>query len=289
MSNELQTEFNDIIHIRCFFGPAHAGARIYPVRNPLTGELPHCVRKVTSTGDIIYNNGDDPSEHYVKITDSVVIKDGSSFDLNNPIQRNKWESIKFSDLIFDSRGKVDNNNNVIAEPTEKVNSSAIFYVERIADEAKKRNTKERERTQAKNFIYGDTAAGLKLKAKILGCFIKTSTREEIEEYMVMIANTTPEKIINMYTGSDMKLHLYFIYAKEYNILQNKGGLYIYGDGNIIGRTEDDCVNYFKNPNNKLVTDRIVKEVNAAVIDSDELSQLESNEETNKENNKPNKK
>ena len=278
MSNELQTD--ETIHLVCFYGPAHAGAKIHPIKNPLTGEYPSCVRKVSSSGDIIYNNGDDPSTYFVKETEGIVIKNGTDFDLTNAIQKAKWDAIKFSDLIFDPKGKIDENGNIITEPSEIAPPMALFFVERVADEAKKRNNKERLKTKAKNFIYSDTTNGLKTKAMILGCFIKTSTNEEIEEYLVNMANSDPQKVIDLYTGSDTKLYLYFIYGKEYNILQNKGGLYVYGD-TIIGRTDSDCVNYFKNPVNKALTDRIIKEINNAVTESEQndISKEISNKNT----------
>lgn len=287
MNNELQTD--ETIHLVCFHGPAHAGAKIHPIKNPLTGEYPSCVRKVSSSGDIIYNNGDDPSTYFVRETEGIIIKNGTDFDLTNAIQKAKWDAIKFSDLIFDPKGKVDENGNVIAEPSELAPPTALFFVERVADEAKKRNSKERLKTKAKNFIYSDTINGLKTKAMILGCFVKTSTSEEIEEYLVNIANSDPQKVINLYTGSDTKLYLYFIYGKEYNILQNKGGLYIYGDS-IIGRTDSDCVTYFKNPNNKAITDRIIKEINNAVTESEniDISKETSTQNTELVNNEPTK-
>lgn len=274
--NNMINDLDDKIHIVCLYGPVHAGARIYPVRNPKTGEFPSCIRKVNSYGDIIYQKNDDPGEYFVKETDSFVVKSGTDFDLSNDVEKKNWEAIKFSDLIFDSKGKFDEKGNVVVEPTDKIPASAIFTVERIADETKKRNDSKRLKNKALNFIYQDSDTGLALKAKVLGCFIKNSTREEIEEFVTNFAEKNPEKVIELYTGSDMKLHLIFLYAKEKNILINKGGIYVYGESNMIGRTEDDCVKFFKEPNNKVITDKIIKEL------SDVLKDVEDKKETAQE-------
>ena len=274
--NNMINDLDDKIHIVCLYGPVHAGARIYPVRNPKTGEFPSCIRKVNSYGDIIYQKNDDPGEYFVKETDSFVVKSGTDFDLSNDVEKKNWEAIKFSDLIFDSKGKFDEKGNVVVEPTDKIPASAIFTVERIADETKKRNDSKRLKNKALNFIYQDSDTGLALKAKVLGCFIKNSTREEIEEFVTNFAEKNPEKVIELYTGSDMKLHLIFLYAKEKNILINKGGIYVYGESNMIGRTEDDCVKFFKEPNNKVITDKIIKEL------SDVLKDVEDKKEAAQE-------
>lgn len=261
---EILNELNENVHIRCFHGPAHAGAKIYPVRNPLTGEFPSCVRRVDSKGDIIYDKNDNQADYFIRETDGFEIKNGTDFDLTNPIQKANWEAIRFSELIFDPRGKLDEKGRVIQEPSDVAPANSLFYVERIVDETKKRNQLERTKVKAKTYIYGDSASGLTVKAKILGCFVKTSTREEIEEFLINVANTDPEKIINLYTGSDMKLSLIFITAKEKNILQNKGGLFIYNETTVIGRTMEDCIRFFKDPKNKVITDRIIKEVTEAL-------------------------
>lgn len=274
--NNMINDLDDKIHIVCLYGPVHAGARIYPVRNPKTGEFPSCIRKVNSYGDIIYQKNDDPGEYFVKETDSFVVKSGTDFDLSNDVEKKNWEAIKFSDLIFDSKGKFDEKGNVVVEPTDKIPASAIFTIERIADETKKRNDSKRLKNKALNFIYQDSDTGLALKAKVLGCFIKNSTREEIEEFVTNFAEKNPEKVIELYTGSDMKLHLIFLYAKEKNILINKGGIYVYGESNMIGRTEDDCVKFFKEPNNKVITDKIIKEL------SDVLKDVEDKKEAAQE-------
>ena len=278
----MENVINENIHLNCFHGPTHNGARIYPVRNPITGEYPSCVRKVNSHGDIIYQNGDDPGEYFVKETDSFYIKQGTEFDLTNDIQRKNWDAIRFSDLIFDEKGKYDDNGNEIVPPSDKAPFQSLFYVQRIVDEAKKRNTAARLKNKALNFIYQDSDTGLALKAKILGCYVKSSTREEIEEYVVNVAQTNPQQIIDLYTGSDMKLHLIFLYAKEKNILINKAGMYTYADTNFIGRNADECVRYFKQPENKVITDRIIRELTDVLKEVNETKKSDVPYELNQE-------
>ena len=270
MNKDVMNEvFDKSIYIRNFYGPFHPGASIYPVRNPITGDFPYCVRQVDHNKNIIYDKNDNPGEYFVRVTDKIFIKDGEEFDLTNEISRKKWDAIKFSNLIWDSKGVTDENGRVVVSPSESPSSDAIFYVERVVDAAKKRNTKARLRNQAQNFIYQDSFDKLALKAMVLGKYVKSSSREEIEEYMVEQAQSNPERVIDLYTGSDLKLHLMFIYAKEKNILVNKNGIFFFGDSSIIGRNEDSCVAFFKNPANKLITEQIEKEVLKATVEYEE--------------------
>ena len=273
--------FDKTIHIRCFYGPVHAGASLSPVRNPLTQEFHSCVRQVDNVNNIIYGKDDDPQNYYVKPTDKIFIKDGVVFDLSNEIQRKQWDAIKYSDLIWDCRGIVDERGEVVYPPTDTPSSAAIFYVERLVDEASKRIKKEKDINTALTYIFGDSASKLALRAMVLGRYIKNSTREEIEEYMIDRAKSDPKTIIDLYTGSDLKLHLLFLYAKEKNIIVNRDGVYFYGDSSMIGRNKDSCVAFFKNPKNKIITEEIEKEVLRATVDFEKDTKTMTSEDEDK--------
>lgn len=267
----LEEELDTTIHIRCEYGPVHAGASITPVRNPLTREFPNCVRKVDKYGDTIFGPDDNKNEYFVKETDSFLLIDGKDFDLTNPIQRKQWEAIKFSPLIFDPKGKTDDNGRMIVEPSEKRPATAIFRVERIIDETRKRNQKSKDLYKALSYIYNSSADTLSLRALILGKHINGAFKEEIEEYMIDIAKSNPKKIIDLYEGDTSKYQLIFIYAKQKSILIYKNGLYHYND-NIIGRDSQTCIDYFKNPKNEIITNQILKEIKEASFkDGDTLA------------------
>lgn len=276
----LKEELDTVIHLRSRFGPNHAGMSISPVKNPLTREYPSCVRNVDSSGNIILGKDDNPLDYFVRTTDRFFIKDGDEFDLSNPIKAKQWEAIKFSDLIFDNRGKFDESGKMLVGPEEKIGPQAVYYVERIIEDTKKRNTASRKLNKALNYIYNASRDALRIRAMLLGKYIKDAYDEEIEEFLTEIAKKDADKIISLFESNDTKYLIAFTYAKQKGILRQKAGLYTYNDNDIIGRDADSCIDFMKNPKNKLITDRILREIQEiSVKDKDVI--IEAISEDNK--------
>lgn len=276
----LKEELDTVIHLRSRFGPNHAGMSISPVKNPLTREYPSCVRNVDSSGNIILGKDDNPLDYFVRTTDRFFIKDGDEFDLSNPIKAKQWEAIKFSDLIFDNRGKFDESGKMLVGPEEKIGPQAVYYVERIIEDTKKRNTVSRKLNKALNYIYNASRDALRIRAMLLGKYIKDAYDEEIEEFLTEIAKKDADKIISLFESNDTKYLIAFTYAKQKGILRQKAGLYTYNDNDIIGRDADSCIDFMKNPKNKLITDRILREIQEiSVKDKDVI--IEAISEDNK--------
>lgn len=256
----LKEELDTVIHLRSRFGPNHAGMSISPVKNPLTREYPSCVRNVDSSGNIILGKDDNPLDYFVRTTDRFFIKDGDEFDLSNPIKAKQWEAIKFSDLIFDNKGKFDENGKMLVGPEEKIGPQAVYYVERIIEDTRKRNSDSRKLNKALNYIFNASRDALRIRAMLLGKYIKDAYDEEIEEFLTEIAKKDANKIISLFESNDTKYLIAFTYAKQKGILRQKAGLYTYNDNDIIGRNADSCIDFMKNPKNKLITDRILREI-----------------------------
>ena len=233
---------------------------ISPVKNPLTREYPSCVRNVDSSGNIILGKDDNPLDYFVRTTDRFFIKDGDEFDLSNPIKAKQWEAIKFSDLIFDNKGKFDENGKMLVGPEEKIGPQAVYYVERIIEDTRKRNSASRKLNKALNYIFNASRDALRIRAMLLGKYIKDAYDEEIEEFLTEIAKKDADKIISLFESNDTKYLIAFTYAKQKGILRQKAGLYTYNDNDIIGRDADSCIDFMKNPKNKLITDRILREI-----------------------------
>lgn len=276
----LKEELDTVIHLRSRFGPNHAGMSISPVKNPLTREYPSCVRNVDSSGNIILGKDDNPLDYFVRTTDRFFIKDGDEFDLSNPIKAKQWEAIKFSDLIFDNKGKFDENGKMLVGPEEKIGPQAVYYVERIIEDTRKRNSASRKLNKALNYIFNASKDALRIRAMLLGKYIKDAYDEEIEEFLTEIAKKDADKIISLFESNDTKYLIAFTYAKQKGILRQKAGLYTYNDNDIIGRDADSCIDFMKNPKNKLITDRILREIQEiSVRDKDVI--IEAISEDNK--------
>lgn len=276
----LKEELDTVIHLRSRFGPNHAGMSISPVKNPLTREYPSCVRNVDSSGNIILGKDDNPLDYFVRTTDRFFIKDGDEFDLSNPIKAKQWEAIKFSDLIFDNKGKFDENGKMLVGPEEKIGPQAVYYVERIIEDTRKRNSASRKLNKALNYIFNASRDALRIRAMLLGKYIKDAYDEEIEEFLTEIAKKDADKIISLFESNDTKYLIAFTYAKQKGILRQKAGLYTYNDNDIIGRDADSCIDFMKNPKNKFITDRILREIQEiSVKDKDVI--IEAISEDNK--------
>ena len=89
--------------------------------------------------------------------------------------------------------------------------------------------------------------GRLLTARVLGRDMKNQPNADVEDYLLSIAEKTPEKIIDCYTGGDMKLRILFIEARENGVIQKKQGVYVYGeDGKVImGATDDAVIEWMK--------------------------------------------
>ena len=276
----LKEELDTVIHLRSRFGPNHAGMSISPVKNPLTREYPSCVRNIDSSGNIILGKDDNPLDYFVRTTDRFFIKDGDEFDLSNPIKAKQWEAIKFSDLIFDNKGKFDENGKMLVGPEEKIGPQAVYYVERIIEDTRKRNSASRKLNKALNYIFNASRDALRIRAMLLGKYIKDAYDEEVEEFLTEIAKKDADKIISLFESNDTKYLIAFTYAKQKGILRQKAGLYTYNDNDIIGRDADSCIDFMKNPKNKLITDRILREIQEiSVRDKDVI--IEAISEDNK--------
>ena len=75
---------------------------------------------------------------------------------------------------------------------------------------------------------------------------------DVTDYLLQIADTDPNKIINLYTGGDTAIRLLFIEARDKNVILYKNRLYTYADGVVLGATDEAAILYLKNPENASV-------------------------------------
>ena len=94
--------------------------------------------------------------------------------------------------------------------------------------------------------------GRLLVAKVLGRDMKNQPNADVEDYLLSIAEKTPEKIIGAYTGGDIQLRMLFIEAREKNVIYKKNGLYLYGeDGQVtLGATDSAVIEWMKSQKNQ---------------------------------------
>ena len=268
--NPYNTE--NIIILRSVFKNVLKEYHIQPCKNPQTGRYPDCVRKVDSNGDMILSEKDKNEGAIVIPEDRVfIIKDGVTFNLDDPYSKAEWEAIEHCFLIAPSRTAKDKNGNLLIDGTDNRHTKnystlqsaryglAELYIERQGEETNKRVSKRKLKNQAENFVFGDNQEGLILKAKLLGRDMRYQPLADIQDYLIEIAERDPNKIITLYTGEDMHLRLLLVDALQKKTIIIKNKLYIYSDNVVLGASDEAVVTWMKQSQNSKVLELIKRD------------------------------
>ena len=127
-------------------------------------------------------------------------------------------------------------------------------------EAKKKLTARKLRLQAQNFIVQDEGGyeGWLRMARVLGRNMSNQPAADVEEFLFSVADKTPEKIIELYTGGDIQLRLLFSTAKEKKVIKKNKNIYYYGNDQqkILGASEEAVIDWMKDSKNAKVLELI---------------------------------
>ena len=254
---------SNIVVLRSVFGKVGQKYFIQPQKDA-QGRYPKCVKRVDSQGDIILTPAELEMESkgeaaFIPETALFVIEDGKTFDLNDVMEAAEWEAIKNCELIAPDRFAKNDKGEYLIDGTVDPKSkrprygTAELYVDRPGFEAQRRVTRRKLIVEASNYIMNDERGyeGRLLVAKVLGRDMKNQPNADVEDYLLSIAEKTPEKIINCYTGGDIQLRMLFIEAREKGVIVKKDGLYLYGeDGKVtLGATDSAVVEWMKQSKN----------------------------------------
>lgn len=254
---------SNIVVLRSVYGKVGQKYYIQPQRDS-RGRYAECVKRVDAHGDIILTPTELEKEAngemvYIKETDYFIIEDGKTFDLNDMYDKSVWEAIKNCSLIAPDRfAKNENGEYLIDGTSDPLKSSrprygvAELYIDRPGFEAQRRVTRRKLIVDASNYIMNDERGyeGRLLVAKVLGRNMTNMPNADVEDFLLSIAEKTPEKIIDCYTGGDMQLRMLFIDAKEHGVIVKKNGLYIYGDNTTLGASDSAVIEWMKSSKNQ---------------------------------------
>lgn len=224
------------------------------------------VRKVRYNADgsseMILSEADmrDPESAYFIPEDmDIVVTDGTTFDLSDPLQRNKWLAIKDSDLIVPTRDAKDEHGNLIIDGDKRRYGLAELWVDVPGEQSEKSVNRKKLITKAWTYIENDSVSGRLTKCKLLGRVMRNAPDSDVMDYLYQKAEKSPATVIELYTSSDMALKLLIIDAKDRNKIVKKNGMFMYGD-NILGATDDAVIQFCKTPANKKVLDMLKADV-----------------------------
>lgn len=264
---------SNIVVLRSVFGKVGQKYYIQPQRDS-RGRYADCVRRVNSQGDIILTPDEIEKEStglaaYIPETALFVIEDGKTFNLDDVYEKAVWESIKNCDLIAPDRFAKNDKGEYLIDGTVDPRSkrprygTAELYVDRPGFEAQRRVTRRKLIVDASNYIMNDDRGyeGRLIVAKVLGRDMSNQPNADVEDYLLSIAEKTPEKIINCYTGGDIQVRMFFIEAREKGVIVKKDGLYVYGeDGKVaLGATDSAAIEWMKSSKNQKILAQIRKD------------------------------
>lgn len=249
---------NQIIKLRSVYGKTGMVYFFNPQKDK-RGVYPSCVRRVNKDGDMILSDADrnDTEAYFIPENTVIEVRDGQTFDLSDTKQRCEWEAIKNSELIAESRMAKDSAGNYKIDGTGNNSKIARYgraelYIDRPGEIAEKAVTNFERQLKAANLIEGESLSKLLLVAKVFGRNMQNNVPAEIKQFLYQIAQKTPDKIIEAFTGGDLSLKLLLIAAKEKRIIYNKAGVFVYGDdgSTILGSSEDSVIEWMKQPQNQ---------------------------------------
>lgn len=264
---------SNIVVLRSVFGKVGQKYYIQPQRDS-RGRYADCVRRVNSQGDIILTPDEIEKEStglaaYIPETALFVIEDGKTFNLDDVYEKAVWESIKNCDLIAPDRFAKNDKGEYLIDGTVDPRSkrprygTAELYVDRPGFEAQRRVTRRKLIVEASNYIMNDDRGyeGRLIVAKVLGRDMSNQPNADVEDYLLSIAEKTPDKIINCYTGGDIQVRMFFIEAREKGVIVKKDGLYVYGeDGKVaLGATDSAAIEWMKSSKNQKILAQIRKD------------------------------
>lgn len=253
---------NEII-IRSVYGKVNQTYFIQPCPNPKTGKLPLCVKTVDSNGDMILSENDisemsSGEKHFIAANEVFAITDGTIFDLDDVVDKAKWEAIEHCNWIAKDRYERDANGNLIIDGGAVRYGVADLYVERPGEIAKAKISKKQLIHRACDYIYNDSESNRIKKCKVLGRNLNNAIPADVLDFLIDKAEKEPKKIIDLYEGEDWKIQLFILDAIDRGVVRKSDGFYKYDDKNL-GASMEAVVLFMKDVRFKQLRNSIMVE------------------------------
>lgn len=261
---------SDLIVIKSTFNKTPGQKyKIEPCKMP-NGLYPDHIRKVDANGDMILSDKDKEAMSKGKIflpeNIAIPVEHGTTFDLNDPLQAAQWKAIENSNLIAKDRGEKDAAGNLVIDGGKPIVDKyknargryglADLYIEHPGKIEESKNTYKKLVYQAQGLIFNDDLSHRITICELLEKDMSHSSPEVIEDYLLTQAEKIPEKIIELYTGTDTKIRLLLLEAKKKNVVVQKSGIWYYADDIVLGGSLDTAVKFLANPENIQVKEMV---------------------------------
>ena len=268
---------NNEIILRSVYGKVNQIYFIQPCPNPRTGKFPDCVKTVDSHGDMILSEDDvkamsSGEKHFIPANFVFEIVDGTRFDLDDIIDKAKWEAIEYCNWIAKDRYQRDSEGNLIIDGGTKRYGVADLYVERPGEITKVKLNKKQLVHRACSYIYEDSEQERIKKCKVLGRNLSNAVPSDIEDYLISYAEKDPKTIINLYEGEDWKMQLFILDAIERGVIRRSEGIYKYDD-KILGASMEAVVIFLRDVRFKKILDSLKRETYPNLLPKSDIDLL----------------
>ena len=268
---------NNEIILRSVYGKVNQIYFIQPCPNPRTGKFPDCVKTVDSHGDMILSEDDvkamsSGEKHFIPANFVFEIVDGTRFDLDDIVDKAKWEAIEYCNWIAKDRYQRDSEGNLIIDGGTKRYGVADLYVERPGEITKVKLNKKQLVHRACSYIYEDSEQERIKKCKVLGRNLSNAMPSDIEDYLINFAEKDPKKIINLYEGEDWKMQLFIIDAIERGVIRRSEGIYKYDD-KILGASMESVIIFLRDVRFKKILDSLKRETYPNLLPKQDIDLL----------------
>lgn len=268
---------NEII-LRSVYGKVNQVYFIQPCPNPRTGKLPACVKTVDSNGDMILSEEEvrkmnSEEVHYVPANHVFEIVDGTRYDLDDVVDKAKWESIEYCNWIAKDRFQRDADGNLIIDGNARKYGVADLYVERPGELTKAKMSRKQIVFRACSYIYEDSEAERIKKCRVLGRNLNNAIPADILDYLVEIAEKQPNKIIELYEGEDWKMQLFILDAIDRGVVRKSDGIYKYDD-KMLGGSIEATITFLRDVRFKKILDSMKRETYPELLPKQEKIALE---------------
>lgn len=253
---------NEII-IRSVYGKVNQTYFMQPCPNPRTGKLPACVKTVDSNGDMLLSESDIAemsagTKHFIAANEVFAITDGTVFDLDDVVDKAKWEAIEYCNWIAKDRYERDANGNLIIDGGAVRYGVADLYVERPGEIAKAKISKKQLIHKACDYVYNDSESNRIKKCKVLGRNLNNAIPADVLDFLIDKAEKDPKKILDLYEGEDWKIQLFILDAVDRGVVRKSEGIYKYDDKSI-GTSIESVVLFMKDIRYKQIRNSIMIE------------------------------
>ena len=259
---------SNVIILRSVYGKVNQTYFIQPCPNPRTGRYPDCVRLVKgdpnkgitemilSEDDITkMSNGE---AHFVAADQVFEIVDGTTFNLDDVVDRAKWESIQYCNWIAKDRSERDSNGNYVIDGNARKYGLADLYVERPGELTRIKMSKKELIFRASQYIYEDSEQERIKKCRVLGRNIPNAIPADVLDFLIETAEKNPKKIMELYEGEEWKMQLFLLDAIDRGVIRKSDGLYKYDD-KMLGASLEATVTFLRDIRFKKILDSIKRE------------------------------